>query len=202
MDSPGLKRLIRLEQLLVRKQLSAPDREYKSTEVAERLFCFERFQKAGFLHLYLSNLEEVDTTSVIETAHRLKKRVAVPVINTKERTLSFSELYRVEANDLEIGPFGIYQPKPAFQKKMDMGEIDFWIVPGIAFDERGNRLGYGGGYYDRILCQTRKPIVGLAFELQIVEDVPVESTDVPVDVIFTEKRTIVCREDEIERNTH
>ncbi len=202
MDASALKRLIRLEQLLFRRQLSASDRDLKSAAITERLLCFDLFQKAGSVQLYLSSQEEVDTTSLIYAAHRLKKRIAVPVLDIKNKTLIFSKLFRIDPDIFEVGPFGISQPKPAFQKKMDMDVIDFWIVPGIAFDKKGNRLGYGGGYYDRILSQTQKPVLGLAFELQIVKDVPIESTDVPVDVIITEERTIICREAEIERNTN
>ena len=153
----------------------------------------DRFQSAQTIHFYLANTAEVETDALIREALRLKKRVAVPVIDASRQSLFFSELFHLEPGALEIGPYDIPQPPSSFQKKMTTNEIDLWVIPGLGFDLRGNRLGYGKGYYDRALEHTLKPIIGLAFDCQIVDRLPVEPTDQAVDQIITETRTIFCK---------
>ena len=194
MDCATLKQSIRTELLLQKKQLTPEERQRKSQVISESVHRFHAFQAAQFVQLYLSNETEVETTPLFHLARRLKKQIVVPLIDIKNKTLTFSKLTRLGPDILESGPFGIPQPRPAFQKKMQVDEIDLWIIPGVGFDRAGNRLGYGGGYYDRILHQVKNPVIGLAFDLQIIDHVPIEATDRPVDYIITEKRTIECRE--------
>ncbi len=189
------KQLIRTEQVLLRKQISAAERLKKSRDIADRLIHLKPFQEAMSVHIYLSVREEVSTQYLVEAAKNLKKQIVIPVVDALNKTLFFSEYIPGEPEKLEYGPFLTLQPKPQFLKKVDAGEIELWVVPGIAFDENGNRLGYGGGYYDRALSQNEKPVLGLAFETQLVAQLPAESTDVPVDMIVTEYRTIYCREE-------
>jgi len=94
--------------------------------------------------------------------------------------------------ELALGDLGVYQPREEFYRIVSPDELDLVIIPGVAFNKRGDRLGRGGGYYDRFLKQLRKqvPIVALAFEVQIVEDIPLEESDMPVDFIITEQRII------------
>ncbi len=158
----------------------------------------KQFQGAESIQFYLSMRDEVSTGFLIDTAQRLKKRIVVPLLGSESELLTFSELRSMEPETLEEGPFGVIQPRRPFQKKVMVKEIDLWVIPGIAFDKKGNRLGYGGGYYDRILYQHQKPVIGLAFDIQLVPQLPAEPTDVPVDFIMTETQTIVCREDECE----
>ncbi|MFQ5588276.1 MAG: 5-formyltetrahydrofolate cyclo-ligase [Nitrospiria bacterium] len=194
MNDLEIKQLIRRKQRLLRAALSTTDRQLKSREIANRLIGSSPFKKAGSIHLYLSIQDEVSTTQLVDAAHQLTKRIAVPVVDAHNRNLAFSELSSTKADILETGPFGVLQPRPRFRKPMRVDEIDLWVLPGLAFDVRGNRLGYGGGYYDRVLHRHQKPVIALAFEIQIVPQLPVETTDVPMDLIMTERRTIVCGE--------
>jgi 5-formyltetrahydrofolate cyclo-ligase len=152
------------------------------------------FKAAQAIQCYLANATEVQAGRVIEEALRLKKRVVVPVIHPNNRLLSLSELTDLHPDILQPGPFGILQPRPSFLREARPSEIDLWILPGVAFDEDGNRLGFGGGYYDRLLADRRGEAIGLAFDFQIMgEPLPVEGNDHPVDQIITETRTIFCR---------
>jgi len=192
-----LKQSIRAELLFRKRTMSASGRRQKSQAVLQSLLHLHQFQEARVIHLYLSNATEVETDMLFHLARRMKKQVAVPVIDLQSASLLFSELNTLSPLVLEQGPFKVRQPRPAFQKKIDPEKIDFWIVPGVGFDPQGRRLGHGGGYYDRVLQGISKPVLGLAFEIQMMSHLPAETTDVPVDYIITEERTIVCREEEV-----
>ena len=96
--------------------------------------------------------------------------------------------------ELEPGFFNILTPKKEFQRFIDPQEIDLVIVPGVAFKKDGYRVGYGGGYYDRFLSKIPDvPTIAIAFSLQMVDDLPSDSFDIPVDYIYTEESIIVCK---------
>jgi len=188
------KDAIRKEMLQKRRALPLAERRSRSLSISRRLLSASVFQRAVSLQVYLSNSEEVQTDGIIQAAHCLKKQVVVPVLDRKRR-MFFSRLERLKPEVLEQGPFGIRQPRLKFQKKVAPAEIGLWIIPGLAFDPQGHRIGYGGGYYDRVLESLGAPLLGLAFECQIMDHLPVEATDRPVDQVVTESRTIFCRED-------
>ncbi len=188
-----LKQSIRAELLLRKRALSAAERQQKSRGVLQLLLQLHQFREARVIHLYLSHATEVETDTLFHLARRMNKQVAVPVIELQKKSLRFSELKVLDSDVLEPGPFKIRQPRTDFQKRVDPKSIDLWIMPGVGFDLQGNRLGQGGGYYDHVLQNIDKPRVGLAFEIQIIPHLPVETSDVPVDYVITEKRTIVCR---------
>jgi len=95
-------------------------------------------------------------------------------------------------NELEPGAFNILEPKKEFFRPVSPDDIDLVIIPGVAFDKDGDRIGYGMGFYDRFLRSMKKniPVVALAYEFQIVDDIPVDDTDVTVHKIITEERII------------
>jgi len=109
------------------------------------------------------------------------KRVCVPVILKEERHLIAGEI-KDRREDLESQHFGIYQPKSGRVKEVPLEDIDLVVVPGIAFDKKNMRLGRGHGYYDRFLSGLPKPTkaIGLAFDFQVVENLPQDSHDIPV----------------------
>ena len=170
--------------------LSPNECRLKSREIAKRLLASPEFRSAQMIHFYLAAAEEVQTEEMIREALRIKKRVVVPVVRPEINSLTLSELDAFEPSRLQPGPYGISEPRPLYQKKVDPKEIDLWVIPGVAFDSAGNRLGFGGGYYDRLLSGMRGKKIGVAFEFQVVERLPIEPTDHPVDQIITEARSI------------
>jgi 5-formyltetrahydrofolate cyclo-ligase len=139
---------------------------------------------------YLHTGSEVRTEQIVDWALSRGKRVIVPITIKAEKHLLFSEL-RATA-DLEKGVFGIPEPRPACRRPVPLEEADVVLVPGIAWDTHGYRIGYGGGYYDRSLNSIRKHVntIGLAFEFQMITDLPRIRYDRHVDKIVTEQRTI------------
>jgi len=113
------------------------------------------------------------------------KRVVLPKVTGK--TLALVEIGNFD-RDVSPGAWGILEPDSG--KPVELKDIALVVVPGAAFDLRGNRIGYGAGYYDKLLAQYRGMTVALAFECQIVPDVPADSHDVPVRKIVTETRVI------------
>ena len=194
MDTASKKKAIRAKLLLQRGALPVEICQEKSRQISNRLLTSPEFKAARVIQCYLANATEVQTTWVIQEALRLKKRVVAPVIHSNNRLLSLSELADLNPNRLQPGPFGILQPRVPSLREVRASEVDLWIVPGVGFDEEGNRLGFGGGYYDRSLADRRGEAIGLAFDFQMVEkSLPVEENDRPVDQIITESRTIFCR---------
>jgi 5-formyltetrahydrofolate cyclo-ligase len=128
---------------------------------------------------------EAETRQAI-VASLPSKRVLLPYVKGKD--LEISEICSLQ--DVAPGKFKILEPKR--KENAPISDVDLVIVPGVAFDGRGQRVGYGGGYYDRFLVKTRAPRVALAYENQIVASVPAEDHDQRVDKIVTEKRVITC----------
>ncbi|MFQ5579365.1 MAG: 5-formyltetrahydrofolate cyclo-ligase [Nitrospiria bacterium] len=193
LERSSSKREMREKLLQLREGLPVFARQEKSREIARRLVDSSEFEAADTIHFYLSNGTEVQTDAIILETLRLKKRVIVPVVHPEDRLLSFSEIAGLNPNQMQAGPFGIRQPRSPFIKEATSREIDLWIVPGLGFDIQGNRIGYGGGYYDRVLGRVKRKIIGLAFECQVVASIPVGEQDSPVHKIITEQRIINCR---------
>ena len=133
---------------------------------------------------------EWDTHALLEAALARAKTVALPRVNRATRMLDICAITRLE-HDAAPGYRGIPEPG-AHCALIDIASIDWVLVPGVAFDPDGHRIGYGGGYYDRLLPLLRADArrVAAAFELQLVERVPAASHDVTVDAVVTEARSI------------
>ncbi len=184
---------LRDEILLRRDALPIDSREERSQAIAFRLFSFPGFTESKVVMFYVSFRSEVDTHQMIRKALSLGKNVAVPFTDRIQRTLIPSEVRDI---DRELFPnrLGIPEPLREHLRPVLKTNIDLVIIPGSMFDRRGGRAGYGYGYYDHFLKQldphTKR--VALAFELQLVDMVPMESNDEFVDFIITEKRIIHC----------
>lgn len=190
------KKEIRAGFLLRRKALSSEECRLKSREIAKRFLASPEFNAAQTIHFYLAMAAEVQTDEMIREALRMKKRVVVPLVQPETKSLALSELIELHPSKLQPGPYGISEPRLEYRKKVDPKEVELWVVPGVAFDETGNRLGFGGGYYDRLLSSASGRKVGVAFEFQVLNRLSIEETDHPVDLIMTEKRTISIHGDE------
>lgn len=187
------KRVLRKQIFALRDSLTRAEILSKSEGVAaqlERLPIY-RDEESGTVMFFLSFRSEVETRGMVEESLARGRRVLVPKTEPKERLLIPSQLLDPE-EDLVPGFYDIPEPGPGALRPVDPEEIDLLIVPGVAFDLQGNRLGYGGGYYDRFFERLRPgvPLVALAFELQIVTAVPVEPWDRRMDWVVTEERII------------
>ncbi len=184
------KRALRNLVIATRDALAPEQAQSKTAAIKEHFFALPEYRTAKLVMYYVSFRSEVETREMIQESMAQGKSIVAPVI--KNNQIWPAALGKMEA--LAPGPHGILQP-PEEADRVALSGIDLVVVPGTVFDLRGYRLGYGGGYYDRFLrhVRMRAALVGLAFETQIVEEVPTGPHDVPVDKVVTEDRVIDCR---------
>ncbi|HQP91111.1 MAG TPA: 5-formyltetrahydrofolate cyclo-ligase [Candidatus Omnitrophota bacterium] len=180
------KKEIRQVVLKKLKNHKEEERLKKSSKIAGKLFLLKEYLKAKTVLFYLSFDGEVDTLRMIKDAMKQGKKVAVPAILKEARELVPSILEDLDA-DLKGGPYGVLHPREEYIRPIPLEKIDLVIVPGLAFDVAGNRLGRGMGYYDRFLSRLPKdtPVIGLAFDFQIIDDFPpLEPHDLSVSKVL------------------
>ncbi len=183
------KALVRFRARAARRTVLPEMRTAHAYAIAERMLHLPEVIDAAAVMLYGASPEEADP-SVLEAALRdLGKRIAYPrVAGGHDLTIHWVD----DPGVLVVGAFGLMQPRDgtAFAP---LEEIDAIVVPGVAFDEEGNRLGFGGGYYDTLLSGAdAPPTIGIAYDEQVVGRVPHEDRDRPVNVLVTPTRTIRC----------
>ena len=160
-----------------------------SAEIEHKLESLEEFKKSKVIATYVSMREEVQTEHIIMNALNAGKRVLVPMVVPSNKHLVFSEIHAI--SELAVGHFGIKEPKPEFIRPVDLSEAKVIVVPIVAWDERGFRIGNGGGYFDKALAPLKENLtVGVAFEAQRVDKIPEEKHDVPLRMIITESRIL------------
>ena len=187
---------IRKKLLALREQLSPDTRAAYSAAITERLLQLPEYQQAGAILGYMNFGAEFASEVWIKQAMAGHKQLILPRVNHHTSQL---DLYRVDdlENQLAPGLWGIREPIVERCERLDkLNEVEFALLPGVAFTRVGTRLGYGGGFYDKLLARmTHRPaLVAAAFALQIVEQIPQEATDVKVEWIITEQETITCSE--------
>ena len=175
---------IRKEILRSRDSLGDEERAVSSKAIAGRLYELEEYREASNIFMYASFRSEVDTYNIIARALSEGRAVALPRC-TGEDTMVFC--YIESLSDLKSGYRGI--PEPGEDLPAALSEPDLMIVPGVAFDPQMNRVGYGKGFYDRFFkaIPLYVPKIALAFELQMVPEIPYETLDETMDKIITEK---------------
>ncbi|MEM4554912.1 MAG: phosphoribosylglycinamide formyltransferase [Candidatus Anstonellaceae archaeon] len=180
-----------------RKMLKLRDEHYSKKGhalcllIMDRFLRLKEFEDAKRVLLYAAKGSEVHTDGIINSALSLGKEVVLPVTDKEKHEL---ELYRIKSlEELSAGAFGILEPKKIPERKVEPSGIDLAVIPGIGFDLQGHRIGYGKGYYDKLLPHIKGKKIGLAYEVQVVERLPVEPHDVAVDMIVTEERVIECK---------
>lgn len=185
------KQEIRDDVLKKLNKLSKAELSLKTHELINRLFEFANFLEAKIVLLYINCDIEVATQDIIKKCLDYNKIVVLPAFDIEKYQMKLLKVDNLDA-ELKVGPRGILEPDKSLCKIVPIKRIDIAIIPGIAFDEKGARLGSGKGYYDRLIPKlsitTRK--VALAFESQIIPQVPMESHDRHVDIIITEDRII------------
>ena len=163
----------------------------KTNRIENRLFEFANFLESNIVLLYINSTSEVDSTEIINRCFGLNKIIVLPAFDTEKFEMTLMKVDNFDT-DLTLGTRGILEPDPNRCNAVPIECINIAIVPGVAFDEKGGRIGSGDGYYDRLIPRlsvtTRK--VALTFECQIVPQVQMESHDRHVDIIITEKRII------------
>lgn len=164
-----------------RKALSPALYAEKTERIHQKLSDLKQYKEAEDILFYLSKEDEIETKGLITKALQDGKNVYVPCIQGDQ--LIICPL--TKESTLQTGPFGVLEPV----NKEDCThpkQLDLILVPGLAFDERGHRLGYGKGYYDRFLKETEAFKIGMAFTEHVLKELPIEPHDVPLDLIITD----------------
>jgi 5-formyltetrahydrofolate cyclo-ligase len=161
-----------------RNKLNSLEIAKRSKSIQEFVINSKEFQQAKVVGAYFAFGSEVTTELIIEQAKTLVKKIALPRV--EEDKITFYELSSIKS--LIRGRFGIMEPPPS----VPISEIDILVVPGIAFDKTGNRLGYGKGYYDRLMSGKQTFSIGLAYSFQLLENLPYDRYDKRLDAIASE----------------
>ncbi len=146
------------------------------------------YRRARTVLAYAGFGSELQTEDFLRRTLGLGKTLLLPRVNRETKSLDLYEVKNLE-RDLESGTWGIREPNLDICSPADIRAVDFVLVPGVAFDSRGGRLGYGAGFYDRLLANrpSQAWLVAGAFEIQMIEHVPMHEHDVPVDMVVTER---------------
>ena len=185
MDKRQLRQELRNRLL----EITDEQRLEKSKKACQNLLSIEEFQNASVIMIYLSLPHEIDTSTAILHAWQMDKIVSVPKVSWHQR-----HMIPVEINSLETGfstdTGGLRNPITGTPVPLE--EIDIVIAPGLGFDRNGNRLGRGGSYYDRFFANEQVKAVkcGIAFDEQLVNEVPMTENDVPMDILVTDEEVI------------
>ncbi len=177
------KNLIRKQMKQLRADMTRTERFEKSMQIFEQLITVPEFKRADRIYTYVSMDNEIDTIMFIDYSLSLEKRVFVPRVSGKDM-----EFYEIsDISELNPGYMGIYEPD-INGKEPDYSRTGFMCMPGLAFDKSYNRIGYGGGFYDRYLSVENKLYkAALAYEAQLLESIPAQDGDVRPDMIVTEE---------------
>ncbi len=180
---------LRKQFLARRDSLTTQEIITKSKEVKKHLFSFDCFMNARGVLFYVSFGSEVITHDMIRDTLRTDKVVSVPYINKFKNTISISQLLDFD-NDLRNGTYNILEPVDEAKRIVSPSSLDVIIIPGLLFDRRGFRLGYGKGFYDVFLAALPERVqkIGLAFEAQVTDLINENNCDIPVDFLITEKK--------------
>jgi len=183
------KEQLRLELGKTLHQTSEQLRTQKSEKACQNLISTPQFQDASIVMIYLSLPHEADTSQAIICAWKQDKIVVVPKVSWQQKAMIPVRINNLNGG-LSPGVSGLRNPTDG--EPVQFEEIDLIVAPGLGFDKAGNRLGRGGGYYDRFLANNKldAQICGFGFAEQIVDTLPVTETDVPMDFMVTDENVI------------
>lgn len=178
---------IRKQVLARRDALGAAERKSSSERITARLLALDAYRRARCVMAYVGFGSEIDTAHFVADTLSQGKTLVLPRVERGSRAL---KLYAVQdpENELEAGVWGIRQPRADPCMEVPASRIEFVLVPGVAFTRRCERLGYGGGFYDRFIrdLAPRPALVAAAFALQVLPELPISETDQRVDCVMTE----------------
>lgn len=183
---------------LIRQQAHANRRDQENKDgisrtIVDRFMAQPEYEAAGTVMFYVDVRAEVRTRFVLESVLESNKRIVIPFCVDGELELFLLE----DMSELELGMYQILEPRDELRavadKRVAVEELDLIMVPGVAFDPRGARAGHGKGYYDKLLQHARPdtPLVAIAFDCQIFDEVPVQSHDVYMDKVITQSRVFL-----------
>ena len=186
-----MKKEFRKNVIALRKEKDLDFIKHNSDIITDKLLNLDCIKNAKNIMLYLDFNNEVSTDSLIKKLLDLGKIVSSPITLKEERKLIPSQITDLK-NGIQYGAYNIREPKPECSPAINIKDLDVVIVPAVAYDKNCYRLGYGGGFYDRFLENLRKDAVtiGIAFDLQIFDEVPKEAHDAQLDYIVTESRIL------------
>jgi len=185
------KASLRKDILSIRDRIPLAVKEIKDKSIEAHLFNLNEFNSAKTISFFASFRSEVDTLGMIKKSLDAGITVVLPRVEGRELVL-----YQIKGLH-ELVPVHMGIPEPSVltdDRKINVNDVDAIIIPGAAFDETGNRIGYGGGFYDRMLAQLQKPvpIIAPTYEEQVIKSVPTDPHDRKVNIIVTDIREIRC----------
>jgi len=188
-----MKAKIRREMIARRNSISREEIMEKSAVIQKRVLELPIYQESKTIGLYASFNNEVSTSILFDKALEDGKKVLFPYIRKADRDLAFLPVRGLD--ELELGQFGIMTPPFGEGKNDYIGDIELLLIPGVSYDLKGGRIGYGGGFYDRTLYKLAKLpfIVALAYDFQVLDEVPMLPHDVRINAVVTEKRVIILK---------
>jgi len=177
------KNALRAEIKLIRKNLSKAEVEEKSNKICDLLFSSKLLEDTQTVMVYLSAFNEVRTDKIIAKLLADGKKIVAPV--TDKSAVCITPYYISDISQLTKGAYGIFEPPQTDKAKIS--DIDAVIVPGIAFDKKGNRMGFGAGYYDRFLVDFSGTKIGICYNFQLLDELCTDAHDIPMDYIISEE---------------
>ena len=185
-SNAGPKAALRKQIVAARDALPPQNRRDLSAGITTRLLDLDAYRNACCVLAYMSFGSEFETAAFIAHALASGRQLCLPRVDRDTRRLELHGVANIE-RDLQSGVWGIREPR-AECPRADLNHIDFVLLPGVAFTPRCERLGYGGGYYDRLIAQfaTRPPLAAAAFALQICAAIPLSANDQRIDTVVTE----------------
>jgi len=202
MSAQTMKRGLRQSIIAARQKMAATDRARFGLEITNRILDLEEYKRAGVVLGYMSFGAEYATTAWVQQVLQDGKQLLLPKVNSSTKQL---DIYKVKNLQLDLAPGAWDIPEPMADRceTVEMtAEIDFVLLPGVAFGRDGSRLGYGGGYYDKLLERMDSGIrfrsghmalVAAAFSMQLIDGIPQEATDRKVEWLLTENEVIDCK---------
>lgn len=183
------KKVLRNKILEIRDSLNNNEKELIDNKIFNELINTDLYKRSINIFIYISFSNEINTRNIIEKAFKDKKNVFIPKVYKDDKLMKAIKLNSID--ELKKNSMGILEPIDD-SNYIEKENIDLIVVPGVVFDKECNRIGYGGGYYDRYLkdIKSKENKIALAYDLQIVDKIESEVHDIKVDYIITNTRAL------------